>query len=159
MLRIENPFNTFIQSVLSKYKDPPPNEPTTFLLKRSRDPLLHRVREYVRDSAWPPLKDVTLTSDEFRTYHALRRHHVVIGADEDCALFFAKPASERTQHIPLNPHIIPRGARCAVIAEAHNAVTSAHFGFRKTLAALRHRFWWPHVELDVELYCRQCETC
>ena len=107
MLRIENPPITFVQSVLTKYKDPPPNEPLTFLLKQSRDHLLRKVRDYVRGNNWPTLKDVTMTSDEFRTYHALRRHLVVIGADDDGALFL----SSRRVNEPTTPRQAPTSFR------------------------------------------------
>ena len=159
MLRIHNPPSTFVDSVLTKYKDPPPGETLQFLLQQRRDTLLTRVREHIRHDSWPSAKDVTMTGDEFRTYHALRRHLTVLGADDDGILLYQNLSRDWTATALPGAYVVPRDARCSVIAEAHNAVTGSHFGNHKTLETLRQRFCWPNMEFDVTLYCRLCETC
>lgn len=34
-----------------------------------------------------------------------------------------------------------------------------HLGFEKTYAFVRDRFYWPHMKMDVEQYCRTCARC
>ena len=49
--------------------------------------------------------------------------------------------------------------RAPILAECHDAVTGAHFGRDKTLAAVKERFEWDGLASDVELYVATCDSC
>lgn len=56
---------------------------------------------------------------------------------------------------------VPAGAelRTRLLSECHDAVTGAHFGRDKTLAAAKERFAWPGLASDVDRYVRSCDAC
>ncbi len=49
--------------------------------------------------------------------------------------------------------------RTSLMAECHDAVTGAHFGRDKTLAALKARVAWPGMAADVDRYVSSCDAC
>lgn len=49
--------------------------------------------------------------------------------------------------------------RTRILAECHDAVTGAHLGRDKTLAAVKDRFDWPGLSADVERYVSTCDAC
>ena len=56
---------------------------------------------------------------------------------------------------------VPTGTalRTRILAECHDAVTGAHFGRDKTLAALKSRFEWAGMATDAERYVSTCDAC
>ena len=64
--------------------------------------------------------------------------------DADCNVRLCVPATER-----LN-----------LIKEVHDSAhESAHAGWERTLAALRDRFYWPQMRMDVTDYVHTCDPC
>lgn len=55
--------------------------------------------------------------------------------------------------------IIPAKLRDQVIGMAHDGTVGGHWGREKTLARLRHRFFWPSMDKDVRLYIGTCSNC
>ena len=141
-----------IAPVLARYGVVPETASLDELLDQSRDPLLTQVITAVRLATWPTPALMPLQSAEFRAYHA-RRLLLVLDADH---LYLQNFHHGTTPVLLL---IVPRLARSSVIAECHDAPTSGHFAERKTLHAIRQRFWWPQVREDVKIYCRRCSTC
>ena len=41
--------------------------------------------------------------------------------------------------------------------QAHDCVTSGHFGISKTLAKVKQGFYWIGCRNDVKAWCKQCE--
>ncbi len=55
---------------------------------------------------------------------------------------------------------VPASERLNLVKEVHDcAHESAHAGWERTLAALRERFYWPRMRLDVTKYVRSCDPC
>jgi transposase InsO family protein len=55
---------------------------------------------------------------------------------------------------------IPRGAaRLRVLQEVHDIRLASHFGPRKTISAIKERFWWPTIAKDVKKYVESCPVC
>lgn len=46
--------------------------------------------------------------------------------------------------------------RQEIIGKEHN---KAHFGFDKTLASIKQRFFWPKMNGQVKKFCRECVPC
>ncbi|GBG79127.1 hypothetical protein CBR_g28842 [Chara braunii] len=47
--------------------------------------------------------------------------------------------------------------RSLFLGKCHNAMV--HFSYRKTIANLVHRFWWPNMIDDAEKYVETCQVC
>ena len=55
---------------------------------------------------------------------------------------------------------VPASERRNLVKEVHDSAhESAHAGWERTLAALRDRFYWPRMRLDVTEYIRSCDPC
>ncbi len=52
-----------------------------------------------------------------------------------------------------------KALRQLLISECHDTTSSAHLGQKKTLHAVRRRYWWPRLSLSVDAYVRGCDTC
>ncbi|KAM8701654.1 hypothetical protein ACLKA7_001745 [Drosophila subpalustris] len=49
--------------------------------------------------------------------------------------------------------------RPRVLAECHDHPTAGHLCFRKTMARISQRYYWPGLFRDVARYVKQCEKC
>ncbi|KAK3542089.1 hypothetical protein QTP86_013387 [Hemibagrus guttatus] len=49
--------------------------------------------------------------------------------------------------------------RQQVMQWVHKAPSSGHPGIRRSTQLARHRFWWPSLGTDVEMYFQACPTC
>ena len=55
--------------------------------------------------------------------------------------------------------LIPDKLQNVVLEHLHNAVTAGHMGVRRTLAAVRQRFFWPGLRQSVDKWCAECAVC
>ena len=55
--------------------------------------------------------------------------------------------------------VVPLHSRYTLLQEAHSGSTGGHFGPEKTHEKLARRFWWPFMQSDVILYCKDCLQC
>lgn len=46
-----------------------------------------------------------------------------------------------------------------ILKESHSSATGGHFGSNKTLAKVRHNFYWSTYKEDVDKWCKRCHTC
>jgi len=55
---------------------------------------------------------------------------------------------------------IPKGGglRTALFREAHDSLTTGHFGADKTYNFLHERYYWPRMKVSVKRYLRGCKT-
>ena len=145
------PSTAHIDAVLARYGAPPEAASLQELLDQDVDETLRAVKAAVSSEEWPERREVTMRSAEYRAFFAKRRLLDIL----DGRLVYRRPNHDGLTRVL----VVPRIARSSVIAECHGAKTAAHFAERKTLDALRRRFWWPAIKADVRLYCRLCATC
>ena len=55
--------------------------------------------------------------------------------------------------------LIPEKLQDVVLEHLHNKVTAGHMGVRRTLAAVRQRFFWPCQRQSVDKWCGECAVC
>ncbi|MCP4492581.1 MAG: hypothetical protein GY820_35535, partial [Gammaproteobacteria bacterium] len=55
--------------------------------------------------------------------------------------------------------MVPKEHRQLVCCEHHSLPTGGHFGSKKTLAAIRTKYFWPFMVRQIRNYCRTCEVC
>ena len=53
--------------------------------------------------------------------------------------------------------VVPKSLRDTVLRQAHDCVTSGHFGISKTLAKVKQGFYWIGCRNDVKAWCKQCD--
>lgn len=64
-----------------------------------------------------------------------------------------KESATGTIHIQ---NVIPKALQETVLREIHSL---GHLGIKKTLDAVKTRFYWPGYEADVEKWIKQCDQC
>ena len=55
--------------------------------------------------------------------------------------------------------IIPKVKVPEVLQQMHSGVSGGHLGMNKTLDKIRQRFYWVYCKMDVEEWCKKCDTC
>ena len=55
--------------------------------------------------------------------------------------------------------ILPTAFRKAALQHSHDAPTTEHQGFERTLDRLRQQAYWVSMAKDVERYCHECTNC
>ena len=53
--------------------------------------------------------------------------------------------------------VVPRKLIPSVLEMMHNQL--GHLGFKKTLQRTKDKYFWPHMSLEIEDWCRKCEEC
>ncbi|XP_040063054.1 uncharacterized protein LOC120837615 [Ixodes scapularis] len=55
--------------------------------------------------------------------------------------------------------VLPSGRRKEVLLLAHESPWGGHLGARKTVARIKHTFYWPAIEAEVKEHCNSCHAC
>ena len=56
-------------------------------------------------------------------------------------------------------YILPNTYRNQVLLLLHNDQLAGHLGFKRTLARVKHRFYWAGYHVFIERCCRRCKEC
>ncbi|GFS11607.1 Gypsy retrotransposon integrase-like protein 1 [Elysia marginata] len=62
-------------------------------------------------------------------------------------------------NVSIKQVVLPKSLREYVILVAHDSLTGAHLGIRRTKDKVLSNFYWPGVDGDVTRYCRSCDVC
>lgn len=98
-----------------------------------KDAELSRLHRFIMEG-WP--KEV---SEELKVYYKKREE---LSVEQGCVLWGTRV-------------VVPTKLRTAVLKEIH----SGHPGIVKMKTIARQYVWWPHVDMDVEKTCKQCDRC
>ena len=49
--------------------------------------------------------------------------------------------------------------RFEIFESLHCSRTAGHLGFKRALALVQDRFWWPGISRDIKVWIQQCDTC
>ncbi|GFN96778.1 gypsy retrotransposon integrase-like protein 1 [Plakobranchus ocellatus] len=63
------------------------------------------------------------------------------------------------RNVDVKQVVLPKPLREYVMSVAHDSITGAHFGTRRTKDKVLSNFYWPEVDGDVTRYCRSCDVC
>ena len=56
--------------------------------------------------------------------------------------------------------VVPQGdIQTLLMQELHDAPSSGHEGYLKTLKRVRQQYWWPHMTVDIKKYVESCQDC
>ncbi|KHJ96963.1 integrase core domain protein [Oesophagostomum dentatum] len=74
-----------------------------------------------------------------------------------CLYFTASGNKTNCRHDPLFVPIRFRGPICVAFHQSSTA--GGHFNWKKTLAKIKRRFYWPQMKEDIFKYVRSCDQC
>ncbi|GFS07184.1 Gypsy retrotransposon integrase-like protein 1 [Elysia marginata] len=63
------------------------------------------------------------------------------------------------RNVSIKQVVLPKSLREYVMSVAHDSLTGAHLGIRRTKDKVLSNFYWPGVDGDVTRYCRSCDVC
>lgn len=109
------------------------------------DPVIGRVREYVMTGQWPPWRG----RDRGEDTSVLSQEKSKLYLDKDNILY-RKSAARAQLVLPTKFHQL-------VYKELHEEM--GHLGVERTLALVRDRFYWPHMQRHVEHYVTKVCSC
>ena len=71
--------------------------------------------------------------------------------------FDAKSKKNKRMEDSFSQLVVPKCLREDVIHAYHDG--NAHLGFDKTYSAIRSKYYWPKMYVDIDLHVRTCDTC
>ncbi|GFO17739.1 gypsy retrotransposon integrase-like protein 1 [Plakobranchus ocellatus] len=63
------------------------------------------------------------------------------------------------RNVDVKQVVLPKSLREYVMSVAHDSITGADLGIRRTKDKVLSNFYWPGVDGDVTKYCRSCDVC
>ncbi|GFO24783.1 LOW QUALITY PROTEIN: gypsy retrotransposon integrase-like protein 1 [Plakobranchus ocellatus] len=63
------------------------------------------------------------------------------------------------RNVDVKKVVLPKPLREYMMSVAHDSITGAHLGIRRTKDKVLSNFYWPGVDGDVTRYCRSCDVC
>ncbi|GFO02879.1 gypsy retrotransposon integrase-like protein 1 [Plakobranchus ocellatus] len=63
------------------------------------------------------------------------------------------------RNVDVKQVVLSKPLREYVMSVAHDSITGAHLGIRRTKDKVLSNFYWPRVDGDVTRYCRSCDVC
>ena len=112
---------------------------------QEKDVVIGKVREYVVKRQWPSLKGRDRRDDTTVLIREKNRLYV----DEDGILH--RKAGTRAQLV------LPKQFHQLIYKELHEEM--GHLGVERTLNLIRDRFYWPHMQRDVDHYVTKVCSC
>lgn len=136
-----------IQTAIAQQNDEPLVDPVEMIppsalrVAQEEDPVIRQVRQYVARDQWPKVRKVHSEIAAF----AREKSRLIL--DNDGVLL--RKTATRSQLI------IPKKFHPLLYRELHEEM--GHLGVERTLHIIRDRFYWPHMQRDVEHYItKQC---
>lgn len=125
----------------------PVKEITIETLKKAQedDSIIGRAREYVIKGQWPTLRERDRRDD----ICALMREKNKLYVNKDGILY--RKSATRDQLV------LPKAFHQLIYKELH--VEMGHLGVERTLSLIRDRFYWPHMQRDVDHYVTKVCSC
>lgn len=108
------------------------------------DPVIGPVREYVRTGKWPRLKGRGWHDDVSVLRRARSKIEIVEG------LLYRKSVARSQLVLPTLFHKL-------IYKELHEEM--GHLGVERTLQLIRDRFYWPHMQRDVDHHVTNVCSC
>ncbi|KAM9735208.1 uncharacterized protein ACNS7B_014526 [Menidia menidia] len=138
-----------IATAIAELSSEPPTDaimqisPEDLRAAQEEDTLLRRVRQCVVQQQWPRVKD---SHSELSVF---AREKAKLLCDSDGVLW--RRTSTRTQLV------IPPKFRPLILKQMHEEM--GHLGVERTLHLVRERFFWPHMQRDIEHHINKVCSC
>lgn len=113
---------------------------------QEEDPVIGEVRKYVISNHWPKVGRRAGNKDVAALVREKQKLHI----DDDDGLLYRKTASRSQLLLPKKFHGL-------VYKELHEDM--GHLGVERVLTLVRDRFYWPHMQRDIEHQITQVCSC
>ncbi|TWW57317.1 Retrovirus-related Pol polyprotein from transposon 297 [Takifugu flavidus] len=110
---------------------------------QEEDPVIGKVREFVIKGQWPRLRD------RQDSISALIREKTKLYVNKDGILY--------RKSVTRNQLVLPKVFHPLIYKELHEEM--GHLGVERTLSLIRDRFYWPHMQRDVDHYVTKVCSC
>ncbi|CAC5421618.1 Retrovirus-related Pol polyprotein from transposon 17.6 [Mytilus coruscus] len=119
---------------------------------------LHRLTEknnltWKKSSDKPKWPEISHLSQHHKTYWSQWDRLTVVDG-----ILYRKWENTTTNDINLQ-YVLPSADRNRVLLLLHNDQLGGHLGFKRTIARIRHRFYWAGYASFVERWCKRCTEC
>ncbi|KIH56049.1 integrase core domain protein [Ancylostoma duodenale] len=126
--------------------------PYDILIEQKQDPFCSTVMHLLETGAFPSNAGI----DDRDHYLEFASKCVI---KKNGCLYFCEPKKD-----PPNQHydtiVVPSKLREAICLALHSSPTAGgHFSWKKTLAKVARRFYWPSMKEDIFKFVRSCELC
>ena len=102
----------------------------------------------------PDASTVTLQSGEVKAYWTIWDQIVV----HNRCLYRRQPPTLTSPHSYLRL-LAPKSIRKELMINAHDLLTSGHFGITKTYSKIKKHFYWVKCKADIKQWCKTCSIC
>ena len=119
---------------------------------QSEDPVLAKLITWKQEGLRPKWADVSAEGRLLKVYWA-QWESLEMNNGLLCRRYILTGKKERMQIL------LPDKLQDVVLEHLHNSVTAGHMGVRRTLAAVRQRFFWPKMRQSVDKWCSECAVC
>ncbi|GFN80780.1 Zinc finger protein [Plakobranchus ocellatus] len=89
---------------------------------------------------------------------ALRRGGKVVSFEKARGIVYRR-YEDIGRNVDVKQVVLPKPLREYVMSVAHDSITGAHLGIRRTKDKVLNNFYWPGVDGDVTRYCWSCDVC
>ena len=118
-----------------------------------QDPVLKVVLNWKQIDKKPKWPEISHLSQTYKTYWGQwNRLEVKDG------ILYRKWLNVTTDEINLQ-YVLPNAYRHQVLTLLHNDQLAGHLGITRTLARVRHRFYWAGYHSSIERWCKRCSEC
>ena len=125
-----------------------------FRTLQEEDPDIRTAISWVRENSKPPFRDIA--SGSYRLKSLWNQYELLTLQDE--ILVRTLIDTDQPSKV-LVQKVVPIKQRRKVLEYAHDIRASGHLGIKKTLAKIRHTYYWPGLQSDVRMYVAGSETC
>ena len=116
-------------------------------------PVLRIVHEWLQSKQKRAWADISHLSKVHKTYWGQWDRLVVVEG-----VLYRKWTNTTTNEVTMQ-YILPNLYRNQVLELLHNDQLAGHLGFKRTLARVKHRFYWASYTMFVERWCKCCKEC
>lgn len=127
----------------------PEYEHTEIASLQTSDPLLSRVRYWIKNDVKPTIEDL---KRENKNVRKLLKHMDKLQIEEDVIYRYTDGETG-----PCRQVLLPTSLKQHVLESLHSH--AGHQGVERTLSLVQKRCYWVTMKNDVEEFCKKCERC
>ncbi|CAC5425553.1 unnamed protein product [Mytilus coruscus] len=127
--------------------------PEDFKQAQLDDPVISKILTWKKSSEKPKWPEISHFSQHHKTYWSQWDRLIVVDG-----ILYRKWENTTTNDENLQ-YVLPSADRNRVLLLLHNDQLGGHLGFKRTIARIRHRFYWAGYTNFVERWCKRCTEC
>uniref|UniRef100_W6NII7 RNA-directed DNA polymerase n=1 Tax=Haemonchus contortus TaxID=6289 RepID=W6NII7_HAECO len=126
--------------------------PYDALVEQKRDPFCSALFTFISSQRFPD----DLTDEQKRNWITIAEHCVV---RKNGCLYYSNPPRPSTS-FKFDRLVVPEKLKEPVFLAFHSSPSAGgHFNWKKTLAKISRKYFWPHMVEDIFALVRACDAC